>query len=248
VPPSVSAPPNPNADSTAIDWWTPAKQTSRQATSRHPEPPPPADAPAGLPNIFVPTAFCLGEFVGQGRKMGYQGLAFDFLTSIYDLRQNPHTIKTIADKTSTKLNRCFKRPGAWLSLAAFSFLLFWWSIGMAFMVSYQTPTAGLACRSGSYLLYGILASIAWCVSLVRKNPGEKTRAACYLVNLLSCCALTMIVLAQVSVSYSPSLSRRLILSTEDIGHWTLQQLHLQMRLRRLHGLARRRILQALLWC
>ncbi|KAK4042210.1 hypothetical protein C8A01DRAFT_14161 [Parachaetomium inaequale] len=200
VPPSVSAPPNLNlnVDSTAIDWWTPAKQTSRQGTSRHPEPPPPADAPAGLPNIFVPTAFSLGEFVGQGRKMGYQGLAIDILTSIYDLRQNPQTIKTIADKTGTKLNRRFKRPWAWLFLAVFSFFLFWWGICMAFLVSYQTPTVGLSCRSGSYLLYGLLASLAWVASLVRKNPGTKTRAVCYLINLLACLVLATIVLAQVT--------------------------------------------------
>ncbi len=197
--PNAPVAPNVGPPAATIDWWTPAKQATRQLVPRLPDPPPPADAPADLPNIFVPAAFTIGEFVGQGRKMGYQGLAIDFLTSIYDERQNPRSIPDIARATDTKLNTGFRRPAAWWALAWLSLILFWWGICMAFVVSYQTPTVGLSCRSGSYLLYGLFASVTWVICLLRKSPGEITRAVCYLVNLLSCLVLAMVVLAQVSV-------------------------------------------------
>lgn len=37
----------------------------------------------------------------------------------------------------------------------------WGTTGPAIMIAYLTPTSGLSCRSGSYLLYGSAATIAW---------------------------------------------------------------------------------------
>ncbi|KAJ7471226.1 hypothetical protein B0H11DRAFT_1376059 [Mycena galericulata] len=47
-------------------------------------------------------------------------------------------------------------------LAAFLALsLTWGSVGAAILVAFFTPTKGLACRSGSYLIYGVLSTVVW---------------------------------------------------------------------------------------
>lgn len=37
----------------------------------------------------------------------------------------------------------------------------WGTTGPAIFVAYLTPSRGLACRSGSYLIYGVLSTVAW---------------------------------------------------------------------------------------
>ena len=37
----------------------------------------------------------------------------------------------------------------------------WGTTGASILIAYQTPTIGLGCRSGSYLVYGVLGTIVW---------------------------------------------------------------------------------------
>ncbi|KAJ7449294.1 hypothetical protein FB451DRAFT_755375 [Mycena latifolia] len=47
-------------------------------------------------------------------------------------------------------------------VAAFlALFLSWGSVGAAILVAFYTPTKGLACRSGSYLIYGFLSTLVW---------------------------------------------------------------------------------------
>ncbi|KAJ6535964.1 hypothetical protein DFH09DRAFT_1179260 [Mycena vulgaris] len=47
-------------------------------------------------------------------------------------------------------------------LASFlGLILTWGCVGAAILVAFFTPTKGLACRSGSYLLYGIMSTLVW---------------------------------------------------------------------------------------
>ncbi|KAF7304269.1 hypothetical protein HMN09_00828200 [Mycena chlorophos] len=39
--------------------------------------------------------------------------------------------------------------------------LTWGTIGAAVLVAFYTPTKGLACRSGSYLIYGVVSTLIW---------------------------------------------------------------------------------------
>ncbi|KAK3387836.1 hypothetical protein B0H63DRAFT_431774 [Podospora didyma] len=175
-----------------IDWWTPSKQSARNWSSR--------SSPQSSP-LTVPKIFQLGEFIGQGRKMGYHGLASAVLTSIYNHHPQIDTIApitSIASSTNTKLGAKFHRPAHWWVLALVSLGLVWLEILMALVVSMQTPTVGLSCRSGAYVTYGLLASVAWVVSCVSKSPGYWTRAGCYLVNGLAVAVLSFIVFAQFS--------------------------------------------------
>jgi len=45
--------------------------------------------------------------------------------------------------------------------AIVAFFLFYGTTGAGFLIAYETPTVGIGCDSGSYLLYGIVATIVW---------------------------------------------------------------------------------------
>lgn len=60
---------------------------------------------------------------------------------------------------------------------------------MAFMVAYNTPTVGLGCWSGGYLLYGMLSSISWVIQLFSKRLGRWVRLFCHLANAVALCWL-----------------------------------------------------------
>ncbi|KAK3321232.1 hypothetical protein B0T19DRAFT_445004 [Cercophora scortea] len=148
--------------------------------------------------LTVPAPHHLGEFIGQGRKVGYFGLASAVLTSIYaqDAQQTPQPIAAIASKANARLHRRFHRPAAWWAIALASLLLVWLEVSMALLVSIQTPTVGLSCRSGAYITYGLLATGTWVVCGVVKHPGWRVRVVCHAFNALAVAVLGFILFAQ----------------------------------------------------
>ncbi|KAJ7124225.1 hypothetical protein C8R44DRAFT_875283 [Mycena epipterygia] len=50
-----------------------------------------------------------------------------------------------------------------LGAAIVALFLQWGTTGAAIFVAYNTPTVGLGCRSGSYLIYGIGATMSWAI-------------------------------------------------------------------------------------
>ena len=121
--------------------------------------------------------FPLGEFVGQGREIGFNGLADAVAHGIRkgqkddSLLRAEEPLKAIASCTEQRLR---SRPGSWWCLSLLSLLLVWWEISMAFMISYNIPTVGVGCRSGSYLIYGGLSTMPWLINALPSsgNPGD----------------------------------------------------------------------------
>jgi hypothetical protein len=143
----------------------------------------------------------ISGFVGQGRQVGYNGLAYAVLVSVYDTSDDTRRIQqldTIANRTLQRLNG--PRPGSWWVLSLISLAIVWLEIGMAFMTSYHVPTIGIGCRSMSYLIYGGLSTLPWIMHLFPcfKDPGIKRKAACLLISVLSTLFLTFISFAAVS--------------------------------------------------
>ncbi|KZV93549.1 hypothetical protein EXIGLDRAFT_787757 [Exidia glandulosa HHB12029] len=59
--------------------------------------------------------------------------------------------------------------GVWerIGYAAFTAIFMQWiTTGAAVYITYQTPTTGLGCRSGAFLIYGIIATISWFLLLL----------------------------------------------------------------------------------
>ncbi|KAF7364460.1 hypothetical protein MSAN_01107400 [Mycena sanguinolenta] len=50
--------------------------------------------------------------------------------------------------------------------ALLALFLQWGTTGAALYVAYKTPTVGIGCRSGSYLIYGIAATVSWVLLVI----------------------------------------------------------------------------------
>jgi hypothetical protein len=173
------------------DWWQHSKEEEYRNSTRQNQ------GRAQLPGFDD----YISEFVGQGREIGYNGLAYAVLVSVYDTSNDKRQIQQINDivnQTHKRLNgRC---PGSWWILSLISLAIVWLEIVMAFMTSYNVPTVGLGCRSISYLIYGGLSTLPWIIHLLPwfKHPGAKRKGACYLICLLSTLCFTFITFAAVS--------------------------------------------------
>ncbi|KAJ7822578.1 hypothetical protein B0H14DRAFT_2598501 [Mycena olivaceomarginata] len=65
---------------------------------------------------------------------------------------------------------CSELPGAvikhmWMAAIAAVFLQ-WGTTGAAVFVAYWTPSIGIGCRSGSYLIYGVAATLSWIILIL----------------------------------------------------------------------------------
>lgn len=204
-----------------MDWWTPEKQ---KLASQVPS-----------PNLFL-----LGKFIGQGRQLGYFGLVHHFLDSVYDVDGFIRPLDDIAADANAGIEHPWSRPASWWAMSVTALLVVWCEILMAFVISYSSPIVGLSCRSGAYLVYGILGTLSWLISCARKNPGDLTKALCYTANGLSLASLLFIVFAQVTRLLFPLPTACRLTSPAAVGH--IEQLRVQVWLRRTHGLGSARLL------
>jgi hypothetical protein len=143
----------------------------------------------------------IGEFIGQGRQIGFNGLPHAVLQSVYDGRGD--TYETELEKITKEIEEHLKgpRPGSWWMLSFVSLALVWLELGMAFVVSYNIPTVGLGCRATSYLIYGGMSTLPWLIHLLPgfARPGKYRKAFCHFLCLLSTLTLFFITFAAVSI-------------------------------------------------
>lgn len=142
----------------------------------------------------------ISDFAGQGRQIGYNGLAYAVLVSVYDTSHDDRQIQKLDTIVAQALSRLEgPRPGSWWVLSVISLAIVWLEIGMAFMTSYNVPTIGIGCRSMSYLIYGGLSSIPWMIQFLPwfRQPGTKRKALCHGFCVLSTFCLLFITFAAV---------------------------------------------------
>ncbi|KAM7217637.1 hypothetical protein V8F06_007021 [Rhypophila decipiens] len=155
-------------------WWTKAREKEWYATRRQEQ--------LGC-DARRQCHHELGTFIGQGRKMGYYNLALSVVDAVRkskgkdseselaswasDQEANAAAgyYSTLVDKTRDNLNT--RPPLAWRLLALAALAMVWWELGMALMISYNIPTVGIGCRSGSYLVYGGLSTVPWLAYVYR---------------------------------------------------------------------------------
>jgi hypothetical protein len=120
--------------------------------------------------------------------MDYSGLGHAVVQTV----KKPHNIGSDedlkeCDRLSAKVIRKLKgrRPGRWWFSAVSAFILVWIQISMACVVAILSPTVGIGCWSGSFLLFGALTSFSWVVTIFQKSPGKKLQLVCTFVNFLA---------------------------------------------------------------
>jgi hypothetical protein len=137
--------------------------------------------------------FLVGDFVGQGRTMDYCGLAYAVLDAVGDRPQDIANDSDLAEYNRRAADAIQSlqgdRPWQWFLLAILAFSLVWIQILMAFVVAFTSPTVGVGCWSGSFLIFGALSSFTWFVAFVRKSSGIKAKWLC---NILNCVSLAWI--------------------------------------------------------
>ncbi|KAK3332753.1 hypothetical protein B0T19DRAFT_353144 [Cercophora scortea] len=144
--------------------------------------------------------FPVGDFIGQGRRIQYCGLAHAVLECTsptnnsqdnsmnagqrrFQFENNIAAYDDCGNRVATSLRG--PKPASWYMTALSSSTLVWTEIMMAFMFAFNTPTVGPGCWSGSCFVYGVLSSVAWFVQLCRKQPGPWARGVAFAFNALA---------------------------------------------------------------
>ncbi|PWW74731.1 hypothetical protein C7212DRAFT_358977 [Tuber magnatum] len=148
-----------------------------------------------------------GEFAGQGRVRWHYGVAHSFLRTLeamHNMGRNWSSVYAATNELSTTRTYSglvkFDLSEIWQMIASF-LMVCSCSMG-AFFVSYYTPTVGLGCRSGGYMIFGlgafgclIMETAAWAFL----NPGIGRRIAQWVLRLCefaNFCWLVYIIFAQ----------------------------------------------------
>ncbi|RPA98526.1 hypothetical protein L873DRAFT_1687229 [Choiromyces venosus 120613-1] len=163
--------------------------------------------PHMVPGVGVADSEFLGEFAGQGRVRWHYGIAHSLLRKLETMHgmgrnwSSNHTlVYELSTASTSSALRIFDASEVWQMSASFMMVCSC-SIG-AFVLSYYTPTVGLGCRSGGYMIFGlgafgcqIVEMAAW--ALLR--PGFWRRLAQWFLRTLELanfCWLVYIIAAQ----------------------------------------------------
>jgi len=121
--------------------------------------------------------------------------------------KNERSYYACATRVMNRLDR--NPPGGWYFTAFAALFLVWIEIGMAIMLAYNTPTIGLGCWSGSFLLYGLLSTVSWFIQLFNSR-GSFVRTVSIVFNLLAFCWLVIVTFFIVSIVYLRSIVLHLL--------------------------------------
>ncbi len=200
--------PNTNNPLTSPYWWSPTRERLAQV----------ADS-TGRMSTDGPHHTCThhdrcvpSHFVGQGRHIGYRGLAYAVVASIEEMEPNDaRPLDTITASTSTRL-RQNRPPVSWVWSALAGLALVWWEIGMALMMSYNIPTVGIGCRSGSYIILGLLSTVPWLAHVfdLLGPRGAVGRRLSWVFNWVSSLSLALAVPCLVFITFA-AVSRNSLL-------------------------------------
>jgi hypothetical protein len=154
-----------------------------------------------VPGQRINPPFEVGSFVGQGREMWYTGVSYAIMEKCtYDqMVDHPDDFKTRVEEIVTRLDRL--PPWSWYFTALVALLIVWAGINMALLLAYNTPTIGLGCWSGSFLIYGVLSSVSWFVQLFNSRKTVVT----WICHAFNCVAfLWLVVVTFLMVSHFSS--------------------------------------------
>lgn len=140
----------------------------------------------GWPQTGSREPYSIGEFIGQGRQMQYCGLSRALMKEIDKTRRESQGTHDCYVQSGKRLHESLRGapPVSWYVIALLSLCIVWLALGMAILLAFNTPTKGLGCWSGSFLLYGALSTLTWVNQLF--NPkGPKVKALCHVINVLA---------------------------------------------------------------
>ncbi|KAK5076407.1 hypothetical protein LTR51_002089 [Lithohypha guttulata] len=140
--------------------------------------------------------FCVGDFVGQGRRMRYCAVADTVLDLILH-RKIPRLNDLPGDFEAYHFREALpNRPQEWYLVWLVSQFLVGAGYATAFVVSFKTPTIGLGCRTLSYTTWYLLSFFSWLFLGIWQEPPKYVRVFAWIPNALATLALFSIMLLQ----------------------------------------------------
>jgi hypothetical protein len=180
-----------------LPWWKPPSTRGASVGATQ----------SSYANGPVDNPFQLGPFIGQGRRLQACCLS-SVLMDVGDrllLERQGNLAKYNSsapydDGAQEVLKRLLARPpNSWYKIAFIGLLIVWASITMALLLAYNTPTIGVGCWSGSFLVFGVLSSVTWMLQFIRpQRPMGVIVKICTFFNLLSVGWLITVVFLMVS--------------------------------------------------
>ena len=165
---------NNGTDPSNIAWWPAQNQ-----------------AGGAVQNVFATDDFKIKEFIGQGRTSKHNWLS---QTVMFELDANPDHVTDHVRKFDAQDARFANgvhtlaktgRHSSWVFIALVCEAFVGIQLMLAFMLAFNTPTVGVGCFSGSVVLYAILSSMFWFISLFPLKQGRVLNAISQAFNFLA---------------------------------------------------------------
>jgi hypothetical protein len=163
------------------------------------------------------TSFSIGQFVGQGRRLRYCGVANAVLSKIANFEEPDHLLLKLNSDHDFE-DKLTTRPWSWWFIWILSQILVTIAFATAFVVSFNTPTIGLGCRSLLYLIWFLVSSVAWAILGCRQEPNQLLRAISWTMNAFAACALFLIMGFQTTNGLNRCLCKASVFAT-GYGGW-----------------------------
>ncbi|KAJ9663651.1 hypothetical protein H2198_000663 [Neophaeococcomyces mojaviensis] len=146
-------------------------------------------------DIGTPKEFDIGDFVGQGRRMRYCGVASTILQMIS--HPNKARMHLPGKKEANKFQEDLPNPPLnWYWVWLVSQLIVGTSYASAFGISFYNPTIGLGCRTFAYTVWYILSFSSWLLLGICKEPQPFVRVFACIPNALASLSLFIIMFLQ----------------------------------------------------
>lgn len=112
------------------------------------------------------------------------------------------------------------RPWSWWIIWLAAQYMVSISAWMAFMVSFNTPTIGLGCRSFVAFLWWMLSSVSWILQAIFQEPPPWTRRVSIPFNAASTIALFIIMMLQVTNGMNNCYCKTVTMGAKGWGGYT----------------------------
>ena len=149
------------------------------------------------PDTTVPRTLSVGEFIGQGRSLGYCNLTQATMEAFGSDTTAPEALEQRIQKVAAELHGR-KRPGTWYVAAITAATIVWAAVISALAVDLTMSPYGLAGSYGVlgsqvYLLFGGYSSVSWAIQFCWEQRSRVAKWASHLSNALAVLALLMAV-------------------------------------------------------
>jgi len=170
--------------------------------------------------------FIVGDFIGQGRYPGYRGVGITVLHWMEDNRITPNGVDMGPDhrmddnKHNKFMRQCISRPWAWVRRWLVGLFIQSVGVGMAFLVSFNTPIVGLGCRTFLYLLYYLFSLGPWLLEAFLRDQSRYRSVPLYVNRFCSTAAallLPLIMFFQVFNALNSCYCKASVLGTKNYG-------------------------------